>query len=49
GLDMSPFEPDSTISIRGNRIAYNGVGISFLADKEGTLVEGNIFEGNLSQ
>jgi len=49
GLDMSPFEPDSTISIRGNRIAYNGVGISFLADKEGTLVDGNIFEGNLSQ
>ncbi|WP_374691787.1 nitrous oxide reductase family maturation protein NosD [Accumulibacter sp.] len=49
GLDMSPFEPDSTISIRGNRIAYNGVGISFLADREGTLVEGNIFEGNLSQ
>lgn len=49
GLDMSPFEPDSTISIRGNRIAYNGVGISFLADKEGTLVAGNSFEGNLSQ
>jgi nitrous oxidase accessory protein len=49
GLDMSPFEPDSTISIRGNRIAYNGVGISFLADKEGTLVDGNTFEGNLSQ
>ncbi len=49
GLDMSPFEPDSTISIRGNRIAYNGVGISFLADKEGTLVAGNRFEGNLSQ
>ncbi|WP_300449702.1 nitrous oxide reductase family maturation protein NosD [Accumulibacter sp.] len=49
GLDMSPFEPDSTITIRGNRIAYNGVGISFLADKEGTRVEGNVFEGNLSQ
>ncbi|HRD89531.1 MAG TPA: nitrous oxide reductase family maturation protein NosD [Accumulibacter sp.] len=49
GLDMSPFEPDSTISIRANRIAYNGVGISFLADKEGTVVEGNTFEGNLSQ
>ena len=49
GLDMSPFEPESTITIRGNRIAYNGIGISFLADKEGTLVEGNLFEGNLSQ
>ncbi|ACV36675.1 periplasmic copper-binding [Candidatus Accumulibacter phosphatis] len=49
GLDMSPFEPDSTITIRANRIAYNGVGVSFLADKEGTLVEGNSFEGNLTQ
>jgi nitrous oxidase accessory protein len=49
GLDMSPFEPDSTIIIRNNRIAYNGIGISFLADKEGTVIEGNAFEGNLAQ
>jgi len=49
GLDGSPFEPDSTITIRNNRIAYNGIGISFLADKEGTTIEGNDFEGNLSQ
>lgn len=49
GLDMSPFEPDSTITIRNNRIAYNGIGVSFLADKEGTIVEGNAFEGNLTQ
>lgn len=49
GLDMSPFEPDSTITIRNNRIAYNGIGLSFLADKEGTIVEGNAFEGNLTQ
>ena len=49
GLDMSPFEPDSSITIRGNRIAYNGIGVSFLADKDGTLVEHNLFEGNLSQ
>jgi len=49
GLDLSPFEPDSTITIRGNRIAYNGIGVSFLADKEGTIVENNAFEGNLTQ
>jgi nitrous oxidase accessory protein len=49
GLDMSPFEPDSTITIRNNRIAYNGIGVSFLADKEGTSIEGNTFEGNLTQ
>ncbi len=48
GLDMSPFEPESTIRIRRNRIAYNGVGMSFLADKDGTLIEGNVFEGNLT-
>lgn len=24
-----------------NRIAYNGIGVSFLADKEGSIVEGN--------
>lgn len=49
GLDMSPFEPDTTITIRGNRIAYNGVGVSFLSDKKGTIVEHNVFEGNLTQ
>jgi len=49
GLDMSPFEPDSTITIRGNRIAYNGIGVSFLSDKQGTLIERNVFEGNLTQ
>ncbi|MDA0190813.1 MAG: nitrous oxide reductase family maturation protein NosD [Proteobacteria bacterium] len=49
GLDMSPFEPDSTITIRNNRIAYNGIGLSFLSDRVGTTVEANVFEGNLSQ
>ena len=49
GLDMSPFEPDSKIIIRNNRIAYNGIGVNFLADREGTIVEGNSFEGNLAQ
>jgi nitrous oxidase accessory protein len=49
GLDLSPFEPDSTITLRGNRIAYNGIGISFLSDKEGTIIENNVFEGNLTQ
>ncbi len=47
GSDLSPFEPDSTITIRHNRIAYNGVGLSFIGEREGTTVEGNVFEGNL--
>ncbi|WP_313954184.1 nitrous oxide reductase family maturation protein NosD [Accumulibacter sp.] len=49
GLDLSPFEPDTTIIIRGNRIAYNGIAISFLSDKKGTIIEHNVFEGNLTQ
>lgn len=47
--DKSPYQPDSTITIRNNRIAYNGVGIAFIGDKEGTTVEGNTFEGNVDQ
>lgn len=45
--DLSPYDPDTTIQIRDNRVAYNGVGLSFIGDKEGTFVEGNVFEGNL--
>ncbi|MBL8936850.1 MAG: hypothetical protein JNM69_19985, partial [Archangium sp.] len=40
-------QPDSTITIKDNRIAYNGVGITFVGDKAGTLIEGNVFEGNI--
>lgn len=47
--DLSPFEPDSTVSIKANRIAYNGVGIAFSGEKEGTTVEDNVFEGNIDQ
>lgn len=47
GSDLSPYQPDSTISIKDNRIAYNGVGLSFVGDKPGTTVEGNLFEGNI--
>ncbi|MEW5741663.1 MAG: nitrous oxide reductase family maturation protein NosD [Myxococcota bacterium] len=47
--DLSPYDPESTVSIRNNRIAYNGVGLSFTGDKTGTVVEGNVFEGNIDQ
>lgn len=47
--DLSPFLPDSTVTIRNNRIAYNGVGMTFTGDKVGTVVEGNVFEGNIDQ
>lgn len=48
GSDLSPFEPGTRVDIRNNRIAYNGVGIAFASDKAGSVVEGNSFEGNLS-
>lgn len=45
--DLSPYQPDSTITISDNRVAYNGVGLQFIGDKTGTLIEGNVFEGNI--
>ncbi len=47
--DLSPYQPDSTITIRNNRLAYNGVGLAVTGDKQGTTIEGNLFEGNLDQ
>lgn len=49
GSDLSPFQPDSTIEIRSNRFAYNGVGILFNSETGGNNIIDNIFEGNLTQ
>lgn len=49
GSDLSPFQPDSTIEIRGNRFAYNGVGILFNSETGGNNMVDNVFEGNLTQ
>jgi nitrous oxidase accessory protein len=48
GSDLSPFQPDTKIHIRDNRIAYNGIGLQFTSELGGNIVSGNIFEGNLS-
>jgi nitrous oxidase accessory protein len=48
GSDLSPFEPDSTIELRGNRFAYNGVAILFNSETGGNNLRDNIFEGNLT-
>lgn len=47
--DLSPYQPDSTVTIARNHIAYNGVGLTFTGDKTGTVVEDNVFEGNIEQ
>jgi nitrous oxidase accessory protein len=49
GSDLSPFQPDATIEIRGNRLAYNGIGILFNSETGGNNVVDNVFEGNLTQ
>jgi nitrous oxidase accessory protein len=49
GSDLSPFQPDTTIEIRGNRLAYNGIAITFNSETGGNRMTDNVFEGNLTQ
>ena len=48
GSDLSPFEPDTKIHFRNNRIAYNGIGIMFTSELGGNIASDNFFEGNLT-
>ena len=48
GSDMSPFQPGTKITIQGNRIAYNGIGILFNSELGGNEMLGNDFEGNIT-
>ncbi len=48
-LDVSPYQPDTTNRIRGNLIAYNGIGIQFLNDWRGNVFSDNLLKGNLTQ
>lgn len=47
GSDISPFQPDTTIRFKNNRIAYNGIGFQFTSELGGNIATGNTFEGNL--
>ena len=49
GSDLSPFQPDTTIEVHGNRFAFNGIGILFNSETGGNNMRNNIFEGNLTQ
>ena len=49
GSDLSPFQPDSSIEVHGNRFAYNGIGIMFNSETGGNNMVDNVFEGNLTQ
>jgi nitrous oxidase accessory protein len=48
GSDLSPFQPDTTIRFKNNRIAYNGIGFQFTSEMGGNIATGNTFEGNLN-
>ncbi len=48
GSDLSPFQPDSHIRVRGNRFAYNGIAIQLTSELGGNVVTDNVFEGNLT-
>ena len=44
--DLSPHDPDRPVIVEGNRIAYNGMAMTFHNDWEGVLVRRNDFVGN---
>lgn len=49
GSDLSPFQPDTTIEVKRNRFAFNGIGILFNSEVGGNNMVDNVFEGNLTQ
>jgi len=46
-LDLSPFEPDKTNEIYGNKIAFNSIGMVFLSDWKGNIIKDNRFKSNI--
>jgi nitrous oxidase accessory protein len=48
-LDVSPYEPDTVIRFERNRFAYNGVGVLFHNDWQGSEFRDNQFVGNFTQ
>lgn len=47
GIDLSPFQPDSSVTLVGNRISYNSIGIEFKSRLKGVVLKDNIFEANI--
>ncbi|MFA5628061.1 MAG: nitrous oxide reductase family maturation protein NosD [Thiohalomonadaceae bacterium] len=48
-IDVSPFQPDTTNVFNNNLVAYNGIGVNFLADWSGNEFRQNQFKGNMTQ
>ena len=48
-LDVSPFQPDTINRISDNLVAYSGIGVKFLNDWKGNVLQANRFKGNITQ
>jgi len=48
-IDVSPYQPDTTNYFTNNLVAFNGVGIRFLANWKDNVFKNNHFKGNISQ
>jgi len=48
-IDVSPYQPDTTNYFTNNLIAYNGIGIRFLANWKGSVFKNNHFKANITQ
>jgi nitrous oxidase accessory protein len=46
--DLSPFQPDSKVWMRNNKLSYNGIALLFNSERDGNEVEGNHFVGNIT-
>lgn len=46
-LADSPIEQEDKITLRGNRLAHNTMGIQFIGERGGHVLHGNSFENNL--
>ena len=48
-LDSSPFQPDTTVRIYRNTIAFNDIGVRFLTNWKGNIFRDNRFMSNIRQ
>jgi nitrous oxidase accessory protein len=48
GSDLSPFQPNTTIRFKNNRLAYNGVAVQLTSELGGNEFTDNILEGNIT-
>lgn len=48
-LDVSPYQPDHTNTIRRNRISFNDIAVGFLSDWHDNVFTDNVFQGNMSE